>query len=202
MKKQALIIVDMQNDFVSPDGALSVPGATEIVDDISTFSDAFDLVIATRDWHPDDHQSFDCNGGGQWPIHCVAGTPGAQLVDGLLSSYHIIIDKGIDPITDGYSGFEGQVSSLGEHGGTLNDVLVIHDIATVHIVGVALDYCVKATALDAAAFGYGVIVHTSATRAVNPNALTVTVMELIDQGVTANPWKLGSIMGLFARRLL
>jgi nicotinamidase-related amidase len=166
--KQALIIVDMQNDFVQPDGALSVPGATEIVDDIAVFADTFDLVIATRDWHPEDHQSFDHNGG-QWPVHCVKNTPGAQLVDDLLASYHILIDKGIDPTTDGYSGFEGHVSSLGQFGGTLNDVLVKHSISTVHIVGVALDYCVKATALDSVKLGYRTIVHTDATRAVVPS---------------------------------
>ena len=105
---EALVIVDYQNDF-TPGGALAVPGGDEIAGAINALAGSGDyaLVVATRDWHPPDHGSF-AEQGGPWPVHCVAGTPGAELHPALDESHvDVVIDKGTDPGTEGYSGFEG-----------------------------------------------------------------------------------------------
>ena len=104
---RALVIVDFQNDF-TPGGALAVERGDEIAGRVNELaaSGHFDLVVATRDWHPPDHGSFVPEGG-TWPVHCVAGTPGAQLHPGLdASRVEVIVDKGQDRQTEGYSGFE------------------------------------------------------------------------------------------------
>ena len=118
----------------------------------------FDLVIATRDWHPADHGSFEQQGG-PWPVHCVAGTPGAELHPALeRGRIDIVIDKGQDRETEGYSGF----------GGTdLEQVLRDRDIDEVVICGLATDYCVKNTALDALRAGFQVRVQERAVRGVD-----------------------------------
>jgi nicotinamidase/pyrazinamidase len=156
---RALIIVDYQNDFARPDGALSVPGGEEIAGAINGHSGSgdYDLVLATRDWHPADHGSFAAQGG-PWPPHCVQDTDGAALhpaldarpVDG-------IVDKGQDPGTEGYSGFEatGLAERLRDEG-----------IDALTIVGLATDYCVKNTALDALREGFAVRVDPAAVRGV------------------------------------
>src|SRR4051812_25626782 len=131
---EALVIVDFQNDF-TPGGALAVPHGDEIASRLNALAadDQFDLVVATRDWHPPDHQSFQ----EQWPVHCVAGTPGAELHDGLdPSKIDVIVDKGQSSDTDGYSGFEGT---------NLEQVLKEKGITLVTVVGLATDYCVKNT---------------------------------------------------------
>ena len=105
---RALVIVDFQNDF-TPGGALAVPHGDEIADRINALaaSGDFELVVATRDWHPADHNSF-AEQGGPWPVHCVAGTQGAQLHPALVQlPIDVIVDKGQAVDTDGYSGFEG-----------------------------------------------------------------------------------------------
>src|SRR3954451_6933665 len=105
---EALLIVDFQNDFM-PGGALAVPEGDSIADRINELagSGRYDLVIATRDWHPEDHGSFVARGG-RWPVHCVADSPGAQLHPALnQAAIHKIIDKGINAETEGYSAFEG-----------------------------------------------------------------------------------------------
>jgi nicotinamidase/pyrazinamidase len=155
----ALIIVDVQNDFC-PGGALAVPEGDQVVEPINRMAADTDLVIATRDWHPRDHASFAAQGG-PWPEHCVEGTPGAQLHPRLDRDHvDLVVDKGRDRATEGYSGFEGT---------HLADVLRERGVGRVHVVGLALDYCVKNTALDAAREGFDVIVHRDATRAVNVN---------------------------------
>jgi nicotinamidase/pyrazinamidase len=112
-------------------------------------------VVATRDWHPPDHQSF----AQQWPVHCVAGTPGAELHDALdRSKIDVIVDKGQSSDTDGYSGFEGT---------DLEQTLKDHGITNVTVVGLATDYCVKNTALDALRAGFQVTVDTNAVRGVD-----------------------------------
>ncbi len=126
---QALLIVDYQNDF-HPGGALAVPGGDEIAGRINELagSGQYDLVVATRDWHPPDHGSF-AEQGGIWPVHCVAGTPGAQLHQALdETNVDVIVDKGTDPQTEGYSGFQGT---------RLGQLLHERNIDRVTVVGLA-----------------------------------------------------------------
>jgi nicotinamidase/pyrazinamidase len=156
---EALVIVDYQNDF-NPGGALAVAGGDEIADRINALaaSDRYDLVVATRDWHPADHSSFS-ERGGTWPVHCVAGTPGAELHPALTAEQvDVVVDKGRDPATEGYSAFDGTdlASLLRERG-----------IDRVTVVGLATDYCVKNTALDALRQGFAVTVDSTAVRGVD-----------------------------------
>jgi nicotinamidase/pyrazinamidase len=153
---EALIVVDVQNDFC-PGGALAVPDGDEILDAVNRLATETPLVIATRDWHPPDHGSFT-EQGGTWPVHCVRDTPGAQLHPDLETGIDVIIDKGQGREREGYSGFEDTA---------LERLLRDRGVETVHVVGLALDYCVKATALAAREAGFGVVVHREATRAVN-----------------------------------
>jgi len=152
----ALVVVDVQNDFC-PGGALAVAEGDAVVEPINRMAADYDVVVATRDWHPSEHGSF-ASRGGPWPRHCVQGTPGAELNPGLDGgAIDLIVDKGQSPDLPGYSGFEGT---------ELEPFLRARDVATVHVVGLALDYCVRATALDARARGFAVVVHRDATRAV------------------------------------
>src|SRR6185437_11919099 len=103
---RALIVVDVQNDFC-PGGALAVPDGAAVVEGVNRLAAQAGFVVATRDWHPADHGSFAAQGG-PWPVHCVAGTLGAQLHSALdPTRVDVIVDKGQDPGTEGYSGFEG-----------------------------------------------------------------------------------------------
>jgi nicotinamidase/pyrazinamidase len=155
---RALIIVDFQNDFC-PGGALPVPDGDAIASRINELAGSgdFDFIVATRDWHPPDHSSF-AEQGGPWPVHCVAGTAGAELHHALdPTPIEAIVDKGQDRDTEGYSGFEGtELAKL------LRDRGVEH----VTVVGLATDYCVKNTALDALREGFAVTVDSTATRGV------------------------------------
>jgi nicotinamidase/pyrazinamidase len=156
---RALVIVDFQNDF-TPGGALAVRDGDAIagrIDELARSGD-YELVVATRDWHPPDHGSFATQGG-QWPEHCVQGSQGAELHPALdRALVDVVVDKGQDPATEGYSGFEatGLAELLRERG--------IDDIT---VVGLATDYCVKNTALDALRDGFGVTVDSTAVRAVD-----------------------------------
>jgi nicotinamidase/pyrazinamidase len=157
---RALIIVDYQNDFTPPDGALAVRGGDAIaprINELAAYGD-YELVVATRDWHPPDHGSFEQQGG-QWPVHCVQDTDGAELHPALdRSAIDVVVDKGQDPATEGYSGFDGT---------PLAEILREHSIDQVTIVGLATDYCVKNTALDALREGFPVTVDTTAVRGVD-----------------------------------
>jgi nicotinamidase/pyrazinamidase len=156
---EALVVVDFQNDF-TPGGALAVPGGDEIAGRLNALigSGDYDLVVATRDWHPPDHGSF-AEQGGPWPVHCVAGTPGAELHHALdPTPIDVVVDKGQDRETEGYSGFEGT---------ELASLLRRRDVDRVTVVGLATDYCVKNTALDAMREGFGVTVDSTATRGVD-----------------------------------
>jgi nicotinamidase/pyrazinamidase len=156
---RALIIVDFQNDF-TPGGALPVPDGDQISQRISELaaSGEFDLVVATRDWHPSDHSSFKEHGG-PWPEHCVAGSEGAQLHPSLEQRrVDVVIDKGQDRDTEGYSGFEGT---------ELERLLRDREIDEVTICGLATDYCVKNTALDALRTGFSVHIDERAVRGVD-----------------------------------
>jgi nicotinamidase/pyrazinamidase len=156
---EALVIVDFQNDF-SPGGALGVPDGDAIAPRVRELIDSgrFDLVVATRDWHPADHGSF-AEHGGIWPPHCVAGTPGAELHDAVpREKVDAIVDKGTDPQTEGYSGFERT---------DLAALLRERGIDRVTIVGLATDYCVRATALDALREGFAVEVDRAGVRGID-----------------------------------
>jgi nicotinamidase/pyrazinamidase len=158
---EALVVVDVQNDF-TPGGALGVPDGDEVIRRINELmaSGRFDLVLATRDWHPPDHGSFATNDPpGPWPVHCVQGTPGAELHAALdRERIDRIVDKGQDPATEGYSGFDatGLAGILRERG-----------VDAVTVVGLATDYCVKNTALDALREGFAVTVDSAAARPVD-----------------------------------
>jgi nicotinamidase/pyrazinamidase len=155
---RALIIVDFQNDF-TPGGALAVAGGDEIAGQIDELarSGGYDLVVATRDWHPPDHGSFAAQGG-PWPEHCVQGTPGAELHPALdRKLVAAVVDAGQDQDKEGYSGFEET---------QLEELLRERGIDHVTVVGLATDYCVKHTALDALRKGFGVTVDSTAVRAV------------------------------------
>ena len=173
---EALVIVDMQNDFC-PGGALAVPDGDAVVDQVNQLAAQMPLVVATRDWHPADHGSFAAHGG-PWPVHCVQDTPGAQLHPGLdRSRVDAIVDAGQEPELEGYSGFEDT---------DLERVLREREVDRVHVAGLALDYCVKATALDAKRAGFDVVVHLDATRPVEVQRGDGerAVRELREAGVT------------------
>lgn len=153
---RALIVVDVQNDFC-PGGALAVPDGDAVVEQVNRLASEAPFVVATRDWHPPDHGSF-AEQGGPWPVHCVAGSAGAELHPGIdQGSVDLVVDKGQSRDTEGYSGFEAT---------GLAELLRSRGVDTVDVAGLALDYCVRATALDAKRAGFGVVVHRDATRAV------------------------------------
>jgi nicotinamidase/pyrazinamidase len=171
----ALIVVDVQNDFC-PGGALAVPEGDAVVDPINRLAEQFQFVVATRDWHPPNHKSF-VEQGGPWPAHCVRDTSGAQLHPRLHSSQvDAIVDKGREPDEDGYSGFEHT---------ELERLLHEQGVDRVHVVGLALDYCVRATAIDARRKGFEVVLHAGATRAIDarPGDADRALHELRDAGI-------------------
>ena len=172
---QALIVVDVQNDFC-PGGALAVPDGDAVVEAVNRLAGEASFVVATRDWHPADHGSFAAQGG-PWPVHCVRGTPGAELHPGIdQGQIDVVLDKGQAPDREGYSGFEDT---------ELERLLRERGVDTVDVAGLALDYCVKATALDARRAGFNVTVHRGATRAVevSPGDGERAVAELRAAGV-------------------
>ncbi len=159
----ALLIVDFQNDFAAPTGALAVDGGEQIAARLNELaaSGDFDLVVATRDWHPPDHGSFT-EQGGVWPVHCLQGTEGAELHPALdRSGVDLVIDKGQDPQTEGYSAFD--VTGLAE-------TLRARGIDRVTVVGLATDYCVKHSVLDARREGFAVAVDPRGVSAVEVEA--------------------------------
>lgn len=150
-------MVDVQNDFCSG-GALAVPDGDAVVEPINRLMDEVGFVVATRDWHPPDHGSFQAQGG-PWPPHCVQGTPGAELHPALHADrIDAIVDAGYEPELEGYSGFEAT---------DLEELLRSRELDRIHVTGLALDYCVRATALDARRCGFDVVLHVGATRAIN-----------------------------------
>lgn len=154
----ALIIVDVQNDFC-PGGALAVGEGDAVVPILNRLAPRFGTVVATQDWHTADHSSFAAQGG-PWPDHCVAGTPGAELHPDLdREPIDLYVRKATMAAQDAYSGFDG--TDLAER-------LRARGVRRVYVGGLALDYCVDATALDAAKAGFETAVITDATRAVFP----------------------------------
>jgi nicotinamidase/pyrazinamidase len=169
--KTALIVVDVQNDFADPDGSLSVPeGETSVAAvnrEIAAALEAGATVVATQDWHPERTPHFVTDGG-PWPVHCVGGTWGAALHPTLeLPAEAPRVRKGANG-EDGYSGFTMRDPQTGETTPTeLEGLLKAAGVDTVAVVGLATDYCVKATALDAIRLGFDTTVLTNAVAAVN-----------------------------------
>lgn len=152
----ALIAVDVQHDFL-PGGSLAVPDGDAVIEPLRRLAPWSAYVVATRDHHPADHVSFVARGGA-WPPHCVRGTSGALLAPGIDEIADHIVSKGVDRNRDAYSGF--QQTGLAEW-------LTAMSIDEVVIGGLATDYCVLETALDARRAGFGVTVLTDAIRAVD-----------------------------------
>lgn len=167
----ALIVVDVQNDFADPAGSLSVAGGDAIVPAVSSEAalavDGGAFVVATQDWHPESTPHF-AKDGGLWPVHCVAGTWGAELHPGLALPVDAPrVRKGANG-EDGYSGFTMRDPRSGETIATeLEGLLRDAGIDRVVVVGLATDYCVKSTALDAARLGFETEVLTDAIGAVD-----------------------------------
>ena len=175
----ALILVDVQHDFL-PGGALAVTQGDEILPIIASLQPQFEHIVATQDWHPAKHGSFAANHPGTqpgqqivlqglpqtlWPVHCVEGTSGADFPATLdRSRWKAVFQKGKNPKVDSYSGFFDNARK-GDTG--LRTYLLLQGIRRVCIAGLALDYCVKFTALDAVSLGFETFVITDATRAVN-----------------------------------
>lgn len=175
----ALLIIDFQNDFTPPDGALAVPEGDRIADRLNELaaSDRFDLVVATRDWHPPDHRSFERHGG-PWPEHCVQGTEGAELHPALdRERVDVVLDKGQHAQTEGYSAFERP---------DLDRILRERDVDSLAIAGLATDVCVRATALDAIERGYDVEVVADASRGVDRSGAERALDEVRERGGTVS----------------
>ena len=176
---RALILVDLQNDFM-PGGALSVPGADEVIPVANRLARRFKLVVASRDWHPPDHGSLVTSHPGRrpgdvieldgleqilWPAHCLQGSAGARFVDGLeLGADVPVFDKGTDPDVDSYSCFfdNARRRSTG-----LDRFLKERDVRQIYLLGVATDYCVKFSALDAAQLGFETLVVEDGCRGID-----------------------------------
>ncbi len=157
----ALVVVDVQRDFL-PGGSLAVPAGDEVVPVLNRYIADFVAaglpVFATRDWHPADHCSFVARGG-PWPPHCVQGSPGAAFAPGLaLPPSAVVVSKDVERDQDTYSGFEG---------GDLDPILRAARVRRIFVGGLATDYCVRHTALDALRLGYEVVLLTDAIRAVD-----------------------------------
>ena len=159
-RDDALVVVDMQNDFVT--GTLAVPGGAEVIEPLNRAIALFAAhelpVFATRDWHPPNHCSFSAQGG-PWPVHCVVGTAGADYVPGLrLAQNAIPVFKATHPEADAYSAFAGT---------SLAAELRKRNVRRLVVGGLATDYCVINTVRDAIAEGFNVVVLADAVRAVN-----------------------------------
>ena len=198
---KALIVIDIQNDFC-PGGALAVTAGDEIIEDVNQMIDSYhkagDLVILTQDWHPVEHKSFasqhearalfdmiDMPYGAQtlWPDHCVQGSHGAALHAKLQSALaHMIIRKGYNHEIDSYSAFfeNDQKTPTGLHGFLQN-----HQVNQLEMVGLATDFCVAFSALDAARLGYEVTVNLAACRAIDlDGSLDAQLQAMRQAGVT------------------
>lgn len=173
---KALIIVDVQNDFVT--GSLAVPGAKEIIPVIHWIvaNTKYDTIVETFDWHPEGHISFK-----QWPIHCVQGSVGAESALTKLIFPSLPIRKGTDINIDSYSAFFDNDHKWGT--GLEAKLREVGNIQDLDIVGIATDYCVKFTALDAIKLGYRVNVLSFACRGVTPETTQAAIEEMKNAGV-------------------
>jgi nicotinamidase/pyrazinamidase len=191
---KALLLIDIQNDFI-PGGALAVPGGDAIIPLVNQLQEKMDLVVATQDWHPAHHKSFasqhlgknvfdtiDLNGLNQvlWPDHCVQGTPGAEFSPLLnMNRVEAIFRKGTDPEIDSYSGFfdNGHRKST-----ALAEYLRGKGVQEVYLAGLAADYCVYFTALDALKEGFATYFIEEATRPISEEGFEKAKAELNRKG--------------------
>jgi nicotinamidase/pyrazinamidase len=194
---EALILVDIQNDFL-PGGALAVGEGDAVIPVANRLQQRFGLVVATQDWHPAGHGSFAASHPGRspgerielgglpqvlWPVHCVQGSPGAGFAPGLdLSRVAAVFPKGSDPEVDSYSGF---FDNGKRHDTGLHAWLQARGVEEVYVCGLATDYCVKYTALDAAALGYRTFVIADACRGVElqPGDIEAACREMEAAGI-------------------
>jgi nicotinamidase/pyrazinamidase len=193
---RALILVDIQNDF-TPGGSLAVKDGDKVVPVANAMAKKFDLIVATQDWHPADHGSFASNRGGivgelsslgglpqvLWPDHCVQGTPGADFHQDLdMTRVTKVFRKGTDPSIDSYSGFfdNGHRKSTG-----LGEWLRELGVTNVYVLGLATDYCVRYTALDAVELGFRTYLVEDGTRGVelHPGDVAAAIEEMRQAGV-------------------
>ena len=193
----ALLLIDLQNDFL-PTGALPVPEGDQVIPIANRLMPRFDLVIATQDWHPANHGSFAANYAAKkpgemielaglpqilWPTHCVENTPGADFAPGPdRTRITHVTRKGTDPAIDSYSGFFDN----GHRQATdLHAFLRARDVTDLYILGLATDYSVKFTALDARQLGYQVNLIQDGCRGVNlkPGDVAAALAELKTAGV-------------------
>ncbi|WP_339717582.1 bifunctional nicotinamidase/pyrazinamidase [Cyclobacterium amurskyense] len=195
-ENSALIIVDVQNDFL-PGGALAVGKGDEVIPVINKVKDKFDLIVATQDWHPANHGSFAANHEGKkvgesislngldqilWPVHCVENSIGADFHKSLdKQNWREVFKKGSNPVVDSYSGFfdNGRKEKTG-----LGDFLKANGIENVFVTGLAADYCVKFTVLYALDLGFNTYLIADATKGVNlsPNDTLEAFKEMETQG--------------------
>jgi nicotinamidase/pyrazinamidase len=188
--RTALLIIDVQNDFCPPNGSLAVKEGDQIIDPINSLkaSGKFDLVVYSQDWHPKNHISFAINHPNAspfilkdvpaaenssemisqmlWPAHCIQNSSGAQFHPKLTppNDQDVIIYKGTNPFVDSYSGFFDNMKKVQTN---MDSILRKHNIQRVVVVGLALDYCVSYTALDAADLGYETIVPIHLSKSVS-----------------------------------
>ncbi|MDQ2794357.1 MAG: bifunctional nicotinamidase/pyrazinamidase [Bacteroidota bacterium] len=191
---RALLLIDIQNDFL-PGGRLAVPAGNEIIPLINNLQPQFDLVVATQDWHPAGHQSFASSHAGRaqfdqidlhglpqvlWPDHCTQASDGAALAPALQTErIEAIFRKGMNPEIDSYSAFfdNGHRKSTG-----LADYLRGRGVTEVVVAGLAADYCVYYSALDALAAGFVTIVLTDAVRAISAGGWATAQADLRSRG--------------------
>jgi nicotinamidase/pyrazinamidase len=194
---KALILVDIQNDFL-PGGALEVPEGDRVVPVANIAQEYFELVVATQDWHPPDHGSFAMNHPGRqpgelidlggipqvlWPAHCVQNTPGAELSSALdTNRIQKVFHKGTGPGIDSYSAFfdSGHRKSTG-----LGEYLTTKGVTEVYLMGLATDYCVKFSAMDARKLGFRAAVIEDGCRGIDlrPGDVEVAFEEMKAAGV-------------------
>ena len=184
---RALIIVDVQNDFCEG-GSLAVAGGAAVARSISSLlasaGHGYDHVVATKDYHidPGSHFAKDPDYAHTWPVHCVAGSPGAEFHPDLATEpIEAVFRKGAHAAA--YSGFEG----VTDDGTPLADWLRAHDVDRVDVVGIATDYCVRATAADSAANGFRTSVLLELTTGVAPGTTAEAITQLRDTGVEVRP---------------
>jgi nicotinamidase/pyrazinamidase len=185
MAKAALVVVDVQRDFCEG-GALAASDTLSLLAPLQQCIEAARranvVVVYTQDWHPQNHNSFQPNGG-PWPVHCVAGTPGAELMAPLHAAPDdIVVHKGIQPNGAGYSAFERT---------GLEDCLRKASVDRVAVSGIATEYCVRATALDALQSGFDTAILADQIRAVQPSETPKVLEELKKAGAeisTSGEW--------------
>lgn len=183
MRSDVLLMVDVQNDFC-PGGALPVPNGDEVVEPLNRLAEYFtttlkSYVLASRDWHPVRTKHFK-EFGGQWPAHCIQGTKGAEFHSKLFFPPHLVISKGTHEDEDAYSAFQG----ISYDGKSFKAILKQYRTRKLFIGGLATDYCVKATVLDALELGFRVVVLEDAIRGVdvNPGDSKRAIQEMRSRG--------------------